>query len=249
MGAPFPPIHYAPAPGRPVFGGVSADDVVQGKLGDCFFLSSLAALAHTHPDLVVRALADHHDGTYAVTLHGAGGRPVDVAVDDLFPETAASDLLFGRGLDPVELWPAIFEKAYAKLRGGYGALNGGGDAGDALKALTGRRAHGHLIASISPAAAWRFLTDAVNAGEPAVTTTPAQRELVRRTGRADMAGLIDDHAYAVLDAYEVNGQRYVLLYTPLSPIDIGYSQTEPRTIEVAFEDWIADFDEVIAGEV
>src|SRR5258706_15750733 len=70
MGDPFPPLHYELAFGRPVFGGVSADDVVQGTIGDCFFLSSLAALAHTHPDIVVRALDDHHDGTYTVTLRG-----------------------------------------------------------------------------------------------------------------------------------------------------------------------------------
>ena len=246
-GVKFPTLRYAPLAGQTIVSGVTSDDVIQGTLGDCFFLSSLAALAHVRPDLVDQAIRDNLDGTWTVTLYRTTGRAVDVRVDAAFPVTPAGDLPFARGLDPAELWPEVFEKAYAKLRGGYTVINAGGFASDALATLTGHAAHTHTLAALSDDAAWKILTDSLGAGLPVVTGTPFARELRKRTGRPDMAGLIDDHAYALLHAYERGGRRFVILYTPLSPADAGYSKTEPRTIELPLEDWRRFFDDVSVG--
>jgi len=248
-GKPFGALRYAPISGRPIVAGVAPGDVIQGNLGDCFFLSSLVALAGTHPEIIERALSANANGTYTVTFHGPGGRPTSVTVDGTFPENARNEQTFGRGSTKSELWPAIFEKAYAQWKGGYSVLDGGGFAKDALRELTGKAARSRTLSNLSSDAAWKLVADAVRSKQPVVTGTPLQRELVKRTGRADMAGLIDEHAYALVGAYEKGGKRFVKLFTPLSPADAGYSKTAPRTLELPFEKWKRYFDDVAVGTV
>lgn len=73
-----------------VFRGLpSADDVVQGELGDCWFLSSLAALAEFQEGRWVRALLPCQEtlsetGAYVVRLC-IGGRWRNIIVDDRLP--------------------------------------------------------------------------------------------------------------------------------------------------------------------
>ncbi|MGH7295813.1 MAG: C2 family cysteine protease, partial [Polyangiaceae bacterium] len=227
--------------------GIAAENVVQGTLGDCFFLASLAAVARADPAAILNALVENPDGTYTVTLHGAGGRDVRVHLDAALPATAAGDEPFGRSLTPGELWPALYEKAYAKLCGGYAVLNRGGLPDQALAALTGVRAHYRTLSTLSANEAWAMVTGALAARDPVVTSTPEARTLRSRTGRADMAGLIDDHTYAVLDASVASGVRTLRLYSPLLPADVGGPPAEPRAIDIAFDDWKADFDEIVVG--
>ncbi|CAG2195590.1 CAPNN [Mytilus edulis] len=64
------------------------------------------------------------------------GKWVEVIVDDLLP-TDGMQLIYARNRsDPDEFWPALLEKAYAKLRGNYEALDGG-KLQDAIVDMTG----------------------------------------------------------------------------------------------------------------
>src|SRR5437016_5761467 len=85
---PFPNLHYAPFDGDLFVGGPAARDVGQGDLGDCFFLSSLVAVAATRPEVIKRAISKNVDGSYTVTFQEktrAGFRPVPVRVDAELP--------------------------------------------------------------------------------------------------------------------------------------------------------------------
>ncbi|MCL9759026.1 C2 family cysteine protease [Frankia sp. AiPa1] len=100
-----------------------------------------------------------------------------------------------------ELWPALYEKAYARLRGGYPAL-GYGSTTRALSTLTGRPA------------TWR---DAHRLGPDDLATLISRGEVVMVTTRDQTrpGGLVAAHAYAVLAVDVARGQ--VLLRNPWDP--------------------------------
>ena len=125
-------------------GGIAANDVKQGKLGDCWFLSALATLA-TQPDKLrscfCMTLVDEEwclfgrKGLWEKC--SAAGIIVCrfmknfewyyVIIDDRIPvcDNASGKPVFAHGDDPDELWVPLIEKAYAKLHGSYNTLIGG----------------------------------------------------------------------------------------------------------------------------
>jgi calpain-15 len=115
-------------PGTPVLFSSSASsaDVVQGALGDCWFLSALAVVAAREP--LLRSLfvetGQESQGRYCLQFFKAGDW-VLVYVDDRVPCDAAGKPLYCRSTDPNELWPILIEKAYAKLHGSYESLVAG----------------------------------------------------------------------------------------------------------------------------
>lgn len=120
-----------------------ADDVQQGELGDCWFLSSLAALAEFQDGRWVRALLPGQEsispyGAYLVRLC-IGGRWRNVLVDDRFPCIGGGSYyvqLAYCATNMLQLWASLIEKAFAKACGSYEAIVGG-EAGEALTILTG----------------------------------------------------------------------------------------------------------------
>lgn len=119
-----------------VYDGIEPEDIYQGKLGDCYFLSSISALAE-NPERVQRLLETeepNEKGVYAINLN-INGDWEQVILDDYFP-TNARRITFCHSSDP-ELWTMLLEKAYAKIYGGYWNIGTGGFAEDSLKDLTG----------------------------------------------------------------------------------------------------------------
>merc|ERR1719362_431792 len=120
-----------------------ADDVLQGELGDCWFLASLAVLAEFEDGRFVRELFPEQDcvcdaGAYLVRLC-LGGQWQGVLVDDRLPCVGGG--LRSRQLahcvtNRLQLWASLIEKAFAKACGSYEALRGG-EASEALSMLTG----------------------------------------------------------------------------------------------------------------
>lgn len=254
LGRPFAPFHWEAARGDVFVRGISATDVVQGNLGDCFFLSSLAAVAGTRPELLKRAIRENRNGTFTVTFRQITRtriKAVPITVDAELPATRRG-LAFGRGLQlsarGEELWPAIFEKAYAAWKGGYHRLNQGGFADEALSALTGKRASRFTLAAMSEARLWATLTAAVLERRPIVTGTPSWAVLGRLTGRADHRGLIDAHAYAIVGVSERGGARKVTLYTPLTPAAGGVrGGGQLHRITLPLADYRRLFEDLIIG--
>jgi Ca2+-binding EF-hand superfamily protein len=144
---------------------ISSNDVIQGSLGDCWFIGALSVLA-VRDELIrgsVESLTDPEQvtqqtilgiskGVYPPIFHAFAAKGLYVLrffknsawryviVDERLPcfaqEGYEPSLVFGRNKDDRELWVAIIEKAFAKLHGCYEAL-GGGLIDDGLVDMTG----------------------------------------------------------------------------------------------------------------
>ncbi|XP_061733521.1 calpain-3 isoform X1 [Nerophis ophidion] len=108
--------------------GASRLDIRQGKLSDCWLLSAIASLAVHKPllDKVVppgQTFLDGYKGCF-VFRFWQYGQWEEVRIDDLLP-TCNNDLIFLSSPQKHEFWSSLLEKAYAKLKGGYRALDMG----------------------------------------------------------------------------------------------------------------------------
>jgi hypothetical protein len=108
--------------------GPSKDDVFQGDGGDCYFLSTLAALADIHPDYIKNTVADLSDGTYVVRFFQRNGGKTYVRVNaELWVDKSGAPMFAKPGRQGC-IWVPIIEKAFAICRrnkAGYGLIVGG----------------------------------------------------------------------------------------------------------------------------
>jgi len=68
---------YEPVRGGRLFASdccISAKNIVQGAIGDCYFMASLGAVATWSPGTIQNAIRDNQNGTYTVTLFKTGRR-------------------------------------------------------------------------------------------------------------------------------------------------------------------------------
>jgi hypothetical protein len=123
--------------------GIRAADIHQGKLGDCYFLAAVAAVAERDAAIIERALSNPKPGVFAVQWY-PNGVPLTTYVDDRFVH-AASDGKLAFSHSGSELWVNVLEKALAKEYGSYKAIGEGGNPCDALSTLTGKPSTSHSI--------------------------------------------------------------------------------------------------------
>jgi len=116
-------------------------DVVQGKLGDRWLVQCLGCL-YSSKGLFYRVVpadqgfhsADDYAGIFRFRIWWCGSWR-EVLVDDRLP-TVNNRQVFVSSSRSAEFWPALLEKAYAKLHGSYEALKYGSVL-DGLADLTG----------------------------------------------------------------------------------------------------------------
>lgn len=172
-----------------IFDSFSGDDIVQGSLGDCYLLSAISALAE-FPGRVQKLFVlteKNAAGCYVVRLCICG-KPMEIVMDDYFA-LEGNELLFA-GTAHNELWAMLIEKAWAKIHGGYPAIEGG-DARESLAALTGAPVEFHKHSEMSVDELWKIIKEADNAN------------YVMCTGAiADIKGIVRSHAYTLINAYE-----------------------------------------------
>lgn len=197
--------------------GISADDVLQGNIGDCFLPAAAASLAHSMPDVLRTMIKDDGNGKFTFTFKDAwGGRDKKIEVDADFYTRSWGGPLYGastNSTDParMELWWPLFEKAYAKLNGDFHSIGEGGSSSDVFEAVTGRRGTDDSFTSSNADRMFTTIKQKLAQHLPVAMGTKDDHG-----GRGDFAnsGVFGDHTYTVLDAIERNGVKYLKLRNP-----------------------------------
>jgi calpain-7 len=206
--------------------GASTDcDLVQDMVTDCSVVASLsAAMAHLCPkeDSLLGSLMypfDHERFRPAVSANGKyvfrmqfNGCFRQVIIDDRLPASSSRS----RTLFVVDrrnnrlIWPALMEKAYLKVRGGYDFP--GSNSGTDLYVLTGwipeQRFLHHEEFDINQT--WSTMKRAYEKGNVVATLGTPALSAEEETA----LGLVSEHDYAVMDLKEVSGDRLLLVKNP-----------------------------------
>ncbi|KAF5332156.1 hypothetical protein D9611_008094 [Ephemerocybe angulata] len=224
------------------------NDIVQGGVGDCWFLSALSALSSI-PGLITKLCVarDEEVGVYAFIFR-KNGKWVPVIVDDFlytqipvydrlsdgekclykedrekynaFARKGGECLYFARSGWEGETWVPLMEKAFAKLNGSYGALHSGFTA-DALEDLTGGVTECWKMKDILDTDRW-WTEELSKAGKDRFFGVSFPALDTTRSGTSSsplVEGLVGSHAYTVLRTKEVQGRRFIVIRNPWGDID------------------------------
>lgn len=231
-------VSWETKPGSLTVNGFGMDDAVQGQVGDCYFIAALASVAKTHPELLAKAVKTNRDGTYTVTFfenRKGVTKPVSVTIDGTFANRSGR-LEYAAARETKELWPMIFEKAYATWKGGFDAIEAGMSA-TALEALTGAKPEFFLVTSDSkPTDLFAQLQKATASGGCVVALSkpwdPAE------------SGVVADHAYTLLGVEEENGQKRVSLRNPWGEKEPGHDGRDDGIFTMSLEKFMTSFSTV-----
>ena len=122
--------------------GVTPEDMVQGFIGNCWFISGVAALAE-FPGRVEKLFLNNKNelsttGIYGINIYTLGF-PQTIIVDDYLPLIKRGDkydTLYAELSEDGAIWGPIIEKAFAKRFGNYEHIISGIPS-EAVKMLTG----------------------------------------------------------------------------------------------------------------
>ncbi|KAJ7748697.1 hypothetical protein B0H16DRAFT_1319778 [Mycena metata] len=226
--------------GNPSFfvDGADSNDVIQGKLGDCWFLSALTTMTTAKGLLEKFCVAcDEQVGIYGF-LFFRDTAWVPVIIDDLlftsipkYEELTAAEkelyhrdkkffnssarkggksLYFARSGTEDETWLPLIEKAYAKLHGDYTAIDGGFSCEAMVTVNAANTAQDILDHDVF----WR--EELLLATKDRLFGCGFDTLNSTRSGVQDITvnGLIGGHAYSVLRAAEYKGKRFVVVRNP-----------------------------------
>ncbi|WP_458205944.1 C2 family cysteine protease [Haladaptatus sp. NG-SE-30] len=204
--------------------GAEQFDPVQGAVGDCYLIAALSAVAWTKPSLIRHtAFADTEEHkSYFRFFDGSSPRYV-VAGERLPLREGSHNFVYARSGEREEVWPAVYEKAYAKWKTGatddkpeIPAISGGDPvracaeiAGSGRKYYGTRTRSGNQLWDIvrgnsrgaktfNPMVAWTYPTD--NAAPDNIDYSSA--------------GIVANHAYTVLGWMYRSGKRYIVCRNP-----------------------------------
>lgn len=251
--------------------GVDPDDVIQGQIGNCWFVACLAALGLV-PEIAEQLIypAEYNPkGVYGVRLFWRGAWRW-VVVDDWVPmDPNGATAFFIRSRSGNELWMMLLEKAFAKLHSCYQMMRGSylSNAGRytafggkiVLSMLTGGTTDEETIDKRSGAATFQL-----------AKTLGSDGGLMTLGTRADCdvggSGLVPNHAYSIVRVCETKHKGVCLMkvrntwgdsewklkwsdadtesWTPPLKAELGFVQANDGMFWMAPDDFVQRFERI-----
>jgi hypothetical protein len=231
---------YRQANGSLFKDGATYADVIQGDVGNCYFLAGLAEAALHSPSTIESMFIDNGDNTYTVSFFKNGVADY-VTIDEFLPTDASKRFVYASTGNLVssasnELWVALAEKAYAQLNesgwigqnntNSYQGIEGGWD-GYALNHITGVNTGYYNFFDLNSMVGyfqsgnWMSVSSKV-------------------TGVAST--IVPNHSYVVTN-YNASSQKFTL-FNPwgINGATDNQGVFKPGTIEVSYSQLLANFD-------
>lgn len=233
------------------------NDLVQGDLPDCYFIAALSSIAFVavtipNPNLI----PDKPNQPYTYTFYNSPTQAASVTVTNLLPLDANSNYHYSKSYTLGEIWPAMYEKAFAKWKGSVTddkpdySIICQGDPLLALMNLTG----------------WKFTTFIPGPGADPATSTATRYSTqdfttgtqifdkiknyackflgpVYRVAKFPMvaytyptappgitysnATIVANHSYSVLGVHTLGADTYIVMRNPWGQKGAGYGSGDP----------------------
>ena len=188
------------------------DSIRQGEyIGDCYFLSALGSLCDIKnylQSLINVIKRSPNKKIYAVKFN-INGEWKYVLIDNYLPyipdDNGNDNFCFASSFKK-ELWVSLFEKAWAKINGCYAQIGCGGNCSDAFDILTAAYTQIIRITNINDEVKeklWKKLKKEKNRNYVICAGT-------RRLGIFENVGLVSNHAYTIINIYEINYENKIL---------------------------------------
>ena len=205
--------------------GPAYGDIIQGQLGDCYFVAALASVAKFSPQVIQQMVTDNGDGTFTIRFYNAGVADYVTVDRDLATTSSGAIEYAGVGGNfnnsGNELWVALIEKAYAQINEegwlGHTASNSYAAIDSGYSDLA--------IEQISGAnAAWTWNTSATAATLISKVSTGKFTVLASKATNPGN-GVIESHGYALIGYTAATGK--FTLYNPWgSTISLTWAQIQ-----------------------
>ena len=173
-----------------------SEDVIQGELGDCYFLSTLSALAE-NPKNITNIVHNTKvsDGNFEATIY-IHGEPVKVVIDDSFPVANATKIAFaGINEKTGNIWPMILEKIWAKCNKSYEDIIPG-NSSDAFEFLTPAPFDHYFHTQEISNSLFKIIQDASDKNQIILADITETKNTNLDT--LSKMGLITNHAYSII---------------------------------------------------
>ncbi|QOV88562.1 C2 family cysteine protease [Humisphaera borealis] len=108
---------YSDFSGSPLWSptGPQGDDVIQGGIGDCYFMAVISNIARTNPGLIAQSIIPQANSNYVVRFM-LNGQEYTQQIDAKLPVNASGNLIFARQPASGAIWVALLEKAFCFYR-------------------------------------------------------------------------------------------------------------------------------------
>jgi hypothetical protein len=229
---------------------INAGAILQGSIGDCYFVASLAAAAQAHPELIKNAIKDNDNGTYTVTFPGDRAHPVTIKAP-----TDAEQGLYNHG-SPNGLWASVMEKAYGEYCWQHlnsrkpaerkeentpaEGADGGGNTARAMELLLGARVSTDTTYSAQSVIA-SDLEKAFSSRPNRAVTAGIYRNILPFSGKETDDRFYRGHAYTITGFVpDGKGSGKVVIRNPWG----GQEGTPSGTITISLEKFMQNFNSV-----